>query len=456
MDMKNLEISIVSQCLADPVKYFDIADRVSVEHFQDTFARTIYKAIDECYGENLFELPLVINAIPTDFDDGEIRAKILGLTAQGKKAPCDVFKISKPLIDRKAKADAEQIFQKALKGADKQSAADLINDAIAKLQALSGQAGGNEVESYRDLSKQVYEDAQAAKEKGNHTAIETGFKNIDSLLGGGLMPGELTVLLSRGGGGKTALALQILEHTGGNGHPSLFGSYEMKSNQVVTRRMSSKAGVKLQSLRTGELTENEIENLCNEQYNAAEIDLHFDSAPGTTVEQLRRRLAALKSRLGLKVVVIDSIKAMQVDDQRLNASLAGRAGYVIKQLKECANELDIHIIALAHEKRSDRPPLQRPTRNDAYGGSNMEDDPDNILVLFRPEPHLREAMPSDENNAEYYQAVADLEVWKDRAQVVVDKVRMGEPGRKAELTWIGAKTEFVERYAHSYEEGLPF
>lgn len=68
-------------------------------------------------------------------------------------------------------------------------------------------------------------------------AVETGFPNLDEVLGGGFQSGQVAVVCAGTGVGKTAFALQIADHVAAS-TPVLFATYELPARSLVARLVS--------------------------------------------------------------------------------------------------------------------------------------------------------------------------------------------------------------------------
>ena len=70
----------------------------------------------------------------------------------------------------------------------------------------------------------------------------TGFPILDQFLGGGLRPGELTLLGGQQGLGKTSMALQMAREAARLGRPVLYVSYEHDAFNILQRLLAIEAG----------------------------------------------------------------------------------------------------------------------------------------------------------------------------------------------------------------------
>lgn len=75
------------------------------------------------------------------------------------------------------------------------------------------------------------------------TPVPTGFTPLDECLGGGLRPGELTLLCGLPGLGKTLLALQVARNVAAAGGRALVVSYEHDERALLERILALEAGL---------------------------------------------------------------------------------------------------------------------------------------------------------------------------------------------------------------------
>jgi DNA repair protein RadA/Sms len=73
-----------------------------------------------------------------------------------------------------------------------------------------------------------------AREEEEHR-IRTGFRGVDRVLGGGLVPGSVVLLAGAPGIGKSTLLLQLASSLAAAGHPCLLASGEEARGQVAAR-----------------------------------------------------------------------------------------------------------------------------------------------------------------------------------------------------------------------------
>jgi replicative DNA helicase len=91
------------------------------------------------------------------------------------------------------------------------------------------------------------------QQRGRISGLETGFTVFDQMTDG-LHPGEMVIVAARPSMGKTALAMNVVEHVALNlEEPKPVGvfSLEMSTQQLVQRMLCSRARVNMKKIRSG-------------------------------------------------------------------------------------------------------------------------------------------------------------------------------------------------------------
>jgi replicative DNA helicase len=225
---------------------------------------------------------------------------------------------------------------------------------------------------------------ELANSPNNITGVPTSFHDLDSLIGG-MQASELIVLGARPSMGKTALALNIVEHVAlGEELPVAVFSME-RSAVELTRQMTGSLGRIDQShLRTGQLTDEEWPRLTQAADRLREALVLIDDTPDLTIAQLRDSARLLANQYGkLGLIVVDCLQSMSgtTRTQKNRADALAEASHSLKAL---AKELECPVLALSHlnhsvEMRADKHPIL----SDLDGTSTIEQDADVVLLLYR-------------------------------------------------------------------------
>ena len=256
-----------------------------------------------------------------------------------------------------------------------------------------------------------------AKEQHGLTGLTTGYYELDEKLCG-LNKGDMIIVAARPSMGKTALALNIIEHAALS-RPEwidrtptvLFFSLEMGKQQIASRMLCSRARVDAHKLRTGRIPEEEYSLLSEAAGELGNSRIFIDDTPSLTVMGMRGRARRVMAQHGLELVVVDYLQLMThpgVESRQLEISAISRS------LKALARELEVPVIALSQLSRAvESRDKKRPLLSDLRESGSIEQDADVVMMLYRPEYYLGEETPPED---------------RGKAEVIVAKHRNGPTG----------------------------
>ncbi len=213
------------------------------------------------------------------------------------------------------------------------------------------------------------------------TGLPTGFKELDKITTG-LHADELIILAARPAVGKTAFALNIAQNVGTKTDKAVaIFSLEMGAEQLVNRMLCAEGSIDANHLRTGQLNEEEWQNLVVAMGSLAKTNIYIDDTPGIKMSEIRakcRRLAKEQGNLGL--VVVDYLQLIEGSGENRQQEVSA----ISRQLKKLAKELGIPVIALSQlsrgvEQRQDK----RPVMSDIRESGSIEQDADIVAFLYR-------------------------------------------------------------------------
>jgi DNA repair protein RadA/Sms len=144
--------------------------------------------------------------------------------------------------------------------------------------------------------------------------IATGIADVDQVLGGGIVPGSITLLSGDPGIGKSTLTLQIAANIG-HKQPVLYISGEESANQIKLR--ADRLGVKAENLEL--LTETSVDTVV------------------ATIEQ---------GEYGL--VIIDSIQTMAVEALTGSPGTVGQITASAQMLQQIAKRKHVALLIIGH------------------------------------------------------------------------------------------------------------
>ena len=308
---------------------------------------------------------------------------------------------------------------------DSQPLEDILEDTEKSVFDVIQQRGGSEFEPIRDVVLRTLDSIEkAAKQKGNITGLETGFRDLDAKTAG-LQKSDLILIAARPAMGKTAFVLNIAEYVAlhSNSTIALF-SLEMSKEQLVKRMLAMNSMVDSQKIRTGDLEDDDWDKLVGSVRKIGNSNLVIDDTSGITASELRSKCRKLKIEQGLDLVIIDYLQLMTGAGKRKSDSRQQEISDISRSLKVMARELNVPVIALSQLSRAvESRPDKRPMLSDLRESGAIEQDADIVRFIYRDE---------------YYNPDSEK---KGVAEVIVAKQRSGPTG-PVELAWLSQYTKF--------------
>lgn len=252
-------------------------------------------------------------------------------------------------------------------------------------EALEGQPTSNGMSHILERIREKLDSPQALRR------VETPWGNLNRVLRGGLLPGELVVLAARPGLGKTAMAVNVALDVAERGMGVLFVSCEMSEESLACRMISQVGRIDGRFFREGLAATGQIR---------ASIDIameHIGALPMSIVERSTvpmcprevRRLARGVGNLGL--VVVDYLQLLHPDER--NTSREREVAEMSRSFKQLAMDLQVPVLLLSQLNRSSEEGQREPRVSDLRESGAIEQDADIILLLHTRSIDRSQATP---------------------------------------------------------------
>lgn len=265
---------------------------------------------------------------------------------------------------------------------------------------------------------------RASKTKGSVTGLATGFTDLDYKTSG-FQPSDFILVAARPSMGKTAFVLNIAQYMAfkKNKAVAIF-SLEMSREQLMNRLFSMESKVDSQSLRTGNLKDEEWSKLIESAGLIGESNLIIDDTPGISIGEMRSKCRKYKLEHGLDIIIIDYLQLM-TGSGRGTDSRQQEISDISRSLKALARELNVPVVALSQlsravEQRTDH----RPMLSDLRESGAIEQDADVVMFIYRDD---------------YYNKDSED---KGIAEIIIAKQRNGPIGT-VNLVWLPDYTKFA-------------
>lgn len=259
---------------------------------------------------------------------------------------------------------------------------DILDQAEQRLFAVSQANIRQNFTSINTLLQQTFERIdELHKEKGKLRGLATGYMDLDRLLGG-LQKSDLVILAARPSMGKTSLALDIMRHVGVDLKvPVGIFSLEMSRDQLVDRLISSQGNIPLWRIRTGNLQEEDFDQLQQAMGELAEAPIYIDDTAGSNIMEVRTKARRLQAEHGLGLVVVDYLQLMEGRNQENRVQ---EVSEISRALKLLARELGVPVLALSQLSRGvENRPDKVPQLADLRESGSIEQDADVVMFIYR-------------------------------------------------------------------------
>ncbi len=288
------------------------------------------------------------------------------------------------------------------------------------------------------LTKAVDRIDELAGSDGSLTGLASGFKDLDEMTSG-WQKSDLIIVAGRPSMGKTAFAMNLVEHAILHQEkPVLVFSLEMPAQSLIFRLLSSVGKIDQTKIRSGQLSEDDWPGFNNAVSKLKDRPLFIDDSAAITPMEMRSRARRIVREHGeLAMVVVDYLQLMQIKGSSENR--VAEISEISRSLKLLAREFECPVIALSQLNRGlEQRPNKRPQMSDLRESGAIEQDADVITFIYRDEVY-------NEDSAD-----------KGMAEIIIGKQRNGPIGM-LRLSFVGRYTPFENyaqaRYDDSYTHG---
>lgn len=427
---EDAETAVVGACLMDMHAVDEAMGVLKPQHFYSEAHRTLWGAFLELRADGEVIDPLTVANVLTNHGTLErVGGKdYLGYLMDVVPTAANIryhAGIVREHHERRALIRAaEEAVEAARQGKEK------AKDVAARLtEGLVGVAAASSTGGFRTISEGIWGALQRVEDRAagrTPPGVLTGFRDIDEKIGG-FRGGDLIVMCSVPGGGKTALGLNLLVNAAFNGDEGAMVSAEMSASELTERLLGNIGMVDSVRLRKGTLDKEEWGRLVTAADQLAKLPLHVDDSPRPSIGEVMARVRALKVKHpGLKLVVVDFIQLIRAGNEEMMALALTNITYDLKGL---AKELDLTVVATCQVDASavEKSESPKPHLHHIRWSQGIREGADFVVMLFRPK---------------MYDAYAE-----DVMECAFEKAR-ALPPFTARLAW---RAPFMRAENHSYQ-----
>lgn len=379
------ERAALGSAIIDPDALDIIAEHLTAEHFFSEKNRIIFRALTELLDEG--QHPDNVTLIERLRQRGNLEdcggpAYIVGIMTETPGAYLIEQHVSSILETYRLRQLANVGYSIHMRVANGSSSEEIIRHAEEQIGQVTTDMGGG-----KSLPQTYLEEAESILNEDMGGYVQTGFYNLDRMLGG--LKG-VVIMAARPSSGKSSMARDIARNVIKSGKKVALFSPDQSGADIFRLEASLASGVNLTTIKgrkytltQGNAWKKALKNFLTEN----EDKFIIDDRPLTLPTLTARFRNAVKE--GCDLVIVDYLQLVDVPGLKANEEYAG-ATTVSKALKRLSREYNIPVLALAQLNRgADGRTQPRPIMSDIRASGQIEQDADTIIFLHRPD---KEAM----------------------------------------------------------------
>ncbi|GCE63219.1 replicative DNA helicase [Candidatus Mycoplasma haematohominis] len=267
---------------------------------------------------------------------------------------------------------------------------------------------------------------------GSSNFLKTQYYDVDKKIKA-LSGGQLIIIASRPGVGKTTFALNLIynnfEYINKNskeGKTIGVFSLEMTYSSLIAKLIAIDAKVELnqvQKLIDGTpITVVESRLIEKSKAKISNLNLLFCDESNITIGKIIATIKQWVKSYNLKLVIIDYLQLINVSDEKKNdfVNQYQKIGMISRSLKILSMEMNICIIALAqlNRKAEERRGAEKsPILSDLRESGSIEQDADVVMFLYEEKKEMEEESQQEteeSDKSDSYQHLTMLKIAKNR------------------------------------------
>ncbi len=339
--------------------------------------------------------------------------------------------VKRDSILRKLIQAGGEIIEDAYTSDDMVKSLQSAENSIYKISQVSEHSS---LEHIRSSLEKVIADFELCFQNPNaKRGLETGLVGLDHYTNG-FQKGDLIILAARPSFGKSALALNMVQHMAVKCKKSCaVFSLEMPKEQLSRRMACSISGVDMAKVLRGDLEDEQEQRRFRQAISVlADAPIFIDDSSMNTPAEILSKCRRLKNdpAYGLDFVMIDYLQLMNVGPRSKADSRQQEVSEISRSLKVIAKELNVPVLALSQLSRAveSRTGDHKPQLSDLRETGSIEQDADIVMFIHRP--------------SRYQDTNKNQDMDQSQAFLVLAKHRNGALG-DIPMHWDGGTTTFT-------------
>lgn len=223
--------------------------------------------------------------------------------------------------------------------------------------------------------------------------IPTGFKDIDSVIGG-FRKSEYVMIGARTSMGKSSLSLCLANNIcRQEDQKVLFISLEMDVESIVYRYISINTSIETRDILTGNITVKQAKNINFVKNKMIECkSFHIYDSDSIDSSCIIKYIEEKVKELGITVVIIDYLQKIDKEDTKGNIPRNYELGKISRDLQMLVKRLKILLICMGQcSRNAESRANKRPIPSDLKDSGDIEQDVDKLIFIYNRSYYERRA-----------------------------------------------------------------
>ena len=235
-----------------------------------------------------------------------------------------------------------------------------------------------------EAGRRVLEHSEKVQRGEIPAGLSFGFGALDKCSGGGMKPGNLVIVAGATSVGKSSLATKFALNAAANAASVKIFSNEMSNEEVAQRMQQILSGINGLKISHGRLSVPDWEKVQIAQGtleswgNRVEITDFPLTVPEMATEV---RSMALRIKRPVELIIVDYLQITPAQGRDVRE----KVNNITRGLKLMAKQLKTPVLLLSQLNRTHQHDNRPPELRDLKESSNIEQDADGAILLYRPE-----------------------------------------------------------------------
>jgi replicative DNA helicase len=403
------EAALLGAMLLDNRIVIEWSGRLRADDFADPVHGRIFTALMKFAAKGMRADAVTLRPV-FQVDSAAAYGDYLAQLVENPAALAGASSIAKQVIELASRRSARTAFHHAMEALATEFDRPIGEISGGVEQAIWAAEGRNQVVEELDagdlVGMAIDRDERINLDPGAAGARNVLISDLDKGIGP-LEGQQYTLIAARPGMGKTSLASSLAIGYALGGTPGLYAFAEGSKEQIALRTTSDLSyalfkqdGIPHERLKKGGLTVGERQILAQVQERARLLPIRYVATGRCDIRRVvslaakhKAMWAARGHKMGYYIADhIGLFDAFDADGRPIHGF--EKMNTISRTLDHSKIELDMHVFALSQLSRAvEQRPDKRPMVSDLRESGNLEQDADNVLLLYREEVYLKNEEP---------------------------------------------------------------